>query len=111
MGYHQGEYHQVGSRWHPLPQPTGYEASMAEGTASAIWSFSGAVWPGTANSGLDLDSTLVARCLSGEDAAWEELVRQHTRRVYGLCYRFTGRESDAQDLTQDVFLRVYRALS
>jgi RNA polymerase sigma-70 factor (ECF subfamily) len=59
---------------------------------------------------LDLDSTLVARCLSGEDAAWEELVRQHTRRVYGICYRFTGKDSAAQDLTQDVFLRVFRAL-
>jgi RNA polymerase sigma-70 factor (ECF subfamily) len=59
---------------------------------------------------LDADSTLVARCLSGEDTAWEELVRLHTRRVYGLCYRFTGRDSEAQDLTQEVFLRVFRAL-
>src|ERR1700686_4470756 len=84
---------------------------MAAVAASAIWNFSGAAWPGTAIGGLELDSTLVARCLSGEDAAWEELVRQHTRRVYGLCYRFTGKESEAQDLTQDVFLRVFRALS
>jgi RNA polymerase sigma-70 factor (ECF subfamily) len=37
-------------------------------------------------------------------------VRQHTRRVYGLCYRFTGRDSEAQDLTQDVFMRVFRSL-
>jgi len=37
-------------------------------------------------------------------------VRMHTRRVYGLCYRFTGKEAEAQDLTQDVFLRVFRAL-
>ncbi len=67
------------------------------------------VWPGTANT-LDADSTLVERCLSGDDSAWEALVRLHTRRVYGLCYRFTGRDSEAQDLTQDVFLRVFRAL-
>jgi RNA polymerase sigma-70 factor (ECF subfamily) len=53
----------------------------------------------------------VERCLSGDAAAWEELVRAHTRRVYGLCYRFTGKDSEAQDLTQDVFLRVFRALS
>jgi RNA polymerase sigma-70 factor (ECF subfamily) len=59
---------------------------------------------------LDLDSTLVERCLSGDAGAWEDLVRQHTRRVYGLCYRFTSRDSEAQDLTQDVFLRVFRAL-
>src|SRR5215469_4500075 len=59
---------------------------------------------------LDQDSSLVERCLSGDDAAWEELVRQHTRRVYGLCYRFTGSDSEAQDLTQEVFLRIFRSL-
>jgi RNA polymerase sigma-70 factor (ECF subfamily) len=36
--------------------------------------------------------------------------RTHTRRVYGLCYRFTGKDGEAQDLTQEVFLRVYRTL-
>lgn len=60
---------------------------------------------------LDPDTQLVERCLAGEDAAWEELVRTHTRRVYGICYRFTGSESEAQDLTQDVFLRLFRSMS
>ncbi len=59
---------------------------------------------------LDLDHSLVERCLSGEESAWEDLVRTHTRRVYGLCYRFTGKDAEAQDLTQEVFLRVYRTL-
>jgi RNA polymerase sigma-70 factor (ECF subfamily) len=59
---------------------------------------------------LDLDHNLVERCLSGDQAAWEEMVRTHTRRVYGLCYRFTGKDGEAQDLTQEVFLRVYRTL-
>ena len=59
---------------------------------------------------LDLDHSLVERCLSGEETAWEELVRTHTRRVFGLCYRFTGKDGEAQDLTQEVFLRVYRTL-
>lgn len=76
------------------------------GDYSANWTTS---WPATANT-LDADSTLVERCLGGDDSAWEALVRLHTRRVYGLCYRFTGRDSEAQDLTQDVFLRVFRAL-
>src|ERR1035438_6471598 len=58
----------------------------------------------------DLDHSLVERCLSGDEAAWEDLVRTHTRRVYGLCYRFTGKDGEAQDLTQEVFLRVYRTL-
>ena len=56
------------------------------------------------------DSTLVARCLSGDDAAWEDMVKTHTRRVYAMCYRFTGKDSEAQDLTQEVFLRVFRTL-
>jgi RNA polymerase sigma-70 factor (ECF subfamily) len=79
-------------------------------TAEAIWDLSGAVCSPTIAGSLDQDSTLVERCLSGDDAAWEELVRLHTRRIYGLCYRFTGKDSDAQDLTQEVFLRVYRTL-
>jgi RNA polymerase sigma-70 factor, ECF subfamily len=37
-------------------------------------------------------------------------VRRHTRRVFGLCYRFTGRTSDAEDLSQEVFMRIYRTL-
>ena len=48
--------------------------------------------------------------MRGEETAWEDLVRLHTRRVFGLCYRFTGSGSEAQDLTQEVFLRVFRTL-
>jgi len=60
--------------------------------------------------GLDADGQIVERCLSGQDAAWEELVKLHTRRVYSICYRFTNSDSEAQDLTQDVFLRVFKNL-
>lgn len=59
---------------------------------------------------LDQDLQLIERCLSGEEAAWEELVKSHTRRVYSICYRFTGSEYESQDLTQEVFLRVFRSL-
>jgi RNA polymerase sigma-70 factor (ECF subfamily) len=59
---------------------------------------------------LDPDSSLVARCLRGDEPAWEELVRLHTRKVYALCFRFTNSGSEAQDLTQEVFLRVFRTL-
>jgi RNA polymerase sigma-70 factor, ECF subfamily len=38
-------------------------------------------------------------------------VRQHSRRVYNLCYRFTGNSTEAEDLSQDVFLRIYRTLA
>ncbi len=55
-------------------------------------------------------AALASSCLQGNTQAWELLVRSQQRRVYGLCYRFTGSASDAEDLTQDVFLKVYRNL-
>ncbi len=61
---------------------------------------------------LEIDSSqVVRRCMDGDSGAWAELVRTHHRRVYGLCYRFTGNPADAEDLTQDVFLKVYSNLS
>jgi RNA polymerase sigma-70 factor (ECF subfamily) len=54
---------------------------------------------------------LVRHCLDGDSGAWAELVRAHHRRVYGLCYRFTGNPADAEDLTQDVFLKIYSNLA
>jgi len=53
---------------------------------------------------------LVRRCRSGDGAAWEEIVQTYSRRVYNLAYRFTSRADTAEDLTQDVFVRVYRSL-
>ena len=54
---------------------------------------------------------LAARCLQGDAAAWEKLARSQQRRVYGLCFRFTGSQTDAEDLTQEVFLKMYRNLA
>jgi len=56
------------------------------------------------------DAELVRRCLADDATAWESVVQTHTRRVYNLCYRFTARRDEAEDLTQEVFLRVYRTL-
>ena len=61
---------------------------------------------------LEIDwSQIVRRCMDGDSGAWAELVRTHHRRVYGLCYRFTGNPADAEDLTQDVFLKIYSNLA
>ncbi len=61
---------------------------------------------------LEIDwSQVVRRCMDGDSGAWTELVRTHHRRVYALCYRFTGNAADAEDLTQDVFLKVYSNLA
>jgi RNA polymerase sigma factor (sigma-70 family) len=59
---------------------------------------------------LEPDAQLVEKCIRGNGPAWEELVRRHARRVHNLCYRFTGNSTEAEDLTQEVFLRIFRTL-
>jgi len=54
---------------------------------------------------------LVRRCIAGDSAAWEEIVQNYNRRIYNLCYRFAGSSDDAEDLTQEVFIKMYRTLS
>jgi RNA polymerase sigma factor (sigma-70 family) len=54
---------------------------------------------------------LVRRCVSGDAAAWEEIVQKYHRRIYNICYRFAGSADDAQDLTQEVFIKMYRTLN
>ncbi len=59
---------------------------------------------------MEQDLELLKRCLAGDGSAWEALVRQHTRKVYNLCYRFTGRTQDAEDLTQEIFIKIFQTL-
>ena len=59
---------------------------------------------------MEADAQLVHLCLRGDGPAWEELVKRHTRRVYNLCYRFTNSAAESEDLSQEVFLRIYRTL-
>jgi RNA polymerase sigma factor (sigma-70 family) len=54
---------------------------------------------------------MVRRCVAGDSLAWEDIVRLYSRRIYNICYRFAGSPTDAEDLTQDVFIRLYRTLS
>jgi len=54
---------------------------------------------------------LVRRCIAGDAEAWEQLVRQHSRRIYNICYRFTGSAENADDLAQEVFIKIYRTLT
>ncbi len=56
-------------------------------------------------------SLLVRRCVAGDAAAWEEIVQRYNRRIYNICYRFAGTGDDAQDLTQEVFIKMYRTLN
>jgi len=53
---------------------------------------------------------LIERCLSGDQTAWDVIVKQHWRKVFNLAYKFVGRHDEAEDLTQDIFLKIFRAL-
>ncbi|MGA2632273.1 MAG: RNA polymerase sigma factor [Terriglobia bacterium] len=59
---------------------------------------------------MEQDLELVKRCLRGEDTAWSALLQAHTRKIYNLCYRFTGRPSESEDLTQEVFIKIFQTL-
>ena len=54
---------------------------------------------------------LVTQCMAGDQRAWHQMVRGQHKRVYAICYRFTGDATEAEDVTQDVFLKVYRNLA
>jgi RNA polymerase sigma-70 factor (ECF subfamily) len=55
-------------------------------------------------------NALVRRCVTGDAAAWQEIVQQYHRRIYNICYRFSGSAEDAADLSQEVFIKMYRTL-
>ncbi len=59
---------------------------------------------------MDQDLELIERCLAGENSAWEALLRIHTRKIFNLCYRFTGKHQEAEDLTQEVFIKIFQTL-
>lgn len=81
-------------------------AQLAVGTAQWSALYHAAGW----GDRVDADGQLVEKCLKGEETAWEDLIKLHTRRVYSICYRFTNKDSEAQDLSQEVFLRVFKNL-
>src|SRR6476469_4950194 len=53
---------------------------------------------------------LIERCLHGDQDAWSEIMDQHWRKVFNLAYKFVGRHDEAEDLTQDIFLKIFKAL-
>ncbi|HJO39094.1 MAG: sigma-70 family RNA polymerase sigma factor [Vicinamibacterales bacterium] len=53
---------------------------------------------------------LIERCLQGDEVAWDEIVQRHRRKVFNIAYKFVGRHDEAEDLTQDVFLKIFKAL-
>ena len=60
---------------------------------------------------LDPLEALLERCLRGDQAAWDQIVRLSWRKVYNIAYKFVGGHEEAEDLTQDIFLKVFRSLA
>ena len=54
--------------------------------------------------------SLIEQCLSGDQVAWETIVRQNWRKVFNVAYKFVGKHDEAEDLTQDIFLKIFKAL-
>jgi RNA polymerase sigma-70 factor (ECF subfamily) len=53
---------------------------------------------------------LIEQCLAGDQIAWEQIVRQNWRKVFNVAYKFVGKHDEAEDLTQDIFLKIFKAL-
>src|SRR5579862_8117089 len=58
----------------------------------------------------DAIDVLIERCLKGDQAAWEQIARGYRRKVFNTAYKFVGRHDQAEDLTQDIFLKIFRSL-
>ncbi len=56
------------------------------------------------------DAELIERCLRKDNAGWEIIVGRYKRKVFHIAYKFTGRHDDAEDLTQEIFLKVFKSL-
>ncbi len=54
--------------------------------------------------------TLIEQCLDGDQVAWEQIVRLHWRKVFNVAYKFVGSHEQAEDLTQEIFLKIFRSL-
>jgi len=53
---------------------------------------------------------LIERCLKGDQRAWDDIVRLYWRKVFNVAYKFVGRQDEAEDLTQDIFLKLFKSL-
>src|SRR4030081_167650 len=58
----------------------------------------------------DATQCLIHRALKGDQVAWEQIVRQFWRKVFNVAYKFVGKHDEAEDLTQDIFLKIFKSL-
>jgi RNA polymerase sigma-70 factor (ECF subfamily) len=58
----------------------------------------------------DVIESLIQRCLTGDQLAWEQIVKQYWRKVFNVAYKFVGKHDEAEDLAQDIFLKIFKSL-
>ena len=56
------------------------------------------------------DAELIERCLRKDNTAWDQIVARFRRKVFHIAYKFTGRHDEAEDLSQEIFLKVFKSL-
>ena len=56
------------------------------------------------------DAELIERCLRKDNTAWDQVVARFRRKIFHIAYKFTGKHDEAEDLTQEIFLKVFRSL-
>jgi RNA polymerase sigma-70 factor (ECF subfamily) len=66
--------------------------------------------PSDSSSATALVDELIERCLRGDQQAWEQIVKLHWRKVFNVAYKFVGKHDEAEDLTQDIFLKIFKSL-
>lgn len=82
---------------------------MRTDATAAPWPLGATPMSGAPETPLD-DTALVEAAIAGDTAAFDVLVTRHRRSVYQVCYRFVNHHEDAADLTQDTFVRAWKAL-
>src|SRR2546428_13696838 len=58
----------------------------------------------------DTTETLIERCVQGDQSAWDLIVTQYWRKVFNVAYKFVGKHDQAEDLTQDIFLKIFKSI-
>src|SRR6266481_6922431 len=58
----------------------------------------------------DAIEALIQRCLQGDQLAWDAIVKQYWRKVFNVAYKFVGKHDEAEDLAQDIFLKIFKSL-
>jgi RNA polymerase sigma-70 factor (ECF subfamily) len=58
----------------------------------------------------DTTETLIQRCVQGDQLAWDLIVGQYWRKVFNIAYKFVGKHDEAEDLTQDIFLKIFKSI-